>query len=87
MPRPSSRIDVASFIQAGQSTIGDLIRERCQEFHNLEFNSATLQEEQERELSPKIEQERQIQKPALAAPATHAIHADVRKFVADGMPI
>ncbi len=63
------------------------IVERCQDFHNLETNAAILQEEQERELAPEIEQERQIQKPALAAPAKNVIHRDLRKFIAEGIPV
>jgi len=35
------------------------ISARCEQFDDLQFNS-TLQEEQERELSPEVEQERQI---------------------------
>lgn len=61
------------------------IKQRCLEFENLSFNSATLQEEQERELSPEIEQERQIQKPAQAKPHNHSVHEDLVQFVATGV--
>ncbi|KKY29699.1 hypothetical protein UCDDA912_g10372 [Diaporthe ampelina] len=61
------------------------IAERCQQFDGLKFNSSTLQEEQERELSPEIEQERQVQRAPAAAPATHRLHEDVRKFAIDGV--
>ena len=61
-----------------------LIMDRCHEFDGLEFNSATLQEEQERELSPEIEQERQVQKSAPAQPEDHHIHADVKMFMYTG---
>ena len=60
------------------------IIERCLEFESLNFNSATLQEEQERELSPEIEQERQVERPAPAKPETHRIHCDVETFVRMG---
>ncbi|KAE9371942.1 hypothetical protein N431DRAFT_456702 [Stipitochalara longipes BDJ] len=85
--RPSSGVNAASFISAGDNKNLGLIVQRCRGFNNLEFNSATLQEEQERELAPEIEQERQVQKPALASPATHTIHRDLRKFVSDGIPV
>ena len=61
--------------------------ERCREFNSLKFNSAKLQEEQERELSPEIEQERQVRKPAPAQPAAHHIHPDLVTFVSTGMLI
>lgn len=54
---------------------------RRREFDSLKFNSAKLQEEQERELFPDIEQERQVQKPAPAQPAEHHIHPDLITFV------
>ena len=43
----------------------------CKQFNNVNFNSAGLQEEQERELSPEIEAERQIQMPPPATPEKH----------------
>ncbi|CZR56907.1 uncharacterized protein PAC_06796 [Phialocephala subalpina] len=61
-----------------------LVQERCEELDNLQFDSATLREEQERELSLEIEQERQVQKPAPARPATHHLHPDLVKFVSTG---
>ncbi|KAK7696887.1 hypothetical protein SLS64_014115 [Diaporthe eres] len=61
------------------------IAQRCQQFDDLQFNSSTLQEEQERELSPEIEQERQVQKAPAAAPAPHKLHEHIRKFATDGV--
>lgn len=61
------------------------IAERCQQFEELQFNSSTLQEEQERELSPEIEQERQVQKAPAASPAPHKLHEHIRKFAIDGV--
>jgi hypothetical protein len=61
------------------------IAERCQQFDELQFNASTLQEEQERELSPEIEQERQVQKATPAKPVRHGLHEDVRKFAMDGV--
>jgi hypothetical protein len=64
----------------------DLMRiyHRCREFDGLTFNSSTLQEEQERELSPEIEQERQVQKAPSADPARHVLHQDVVAFATSG---
>ena len=61
------------------------IKQRCSEFDNLQFNSSTLQEEQERELSPEIEEEKQIEPPAPAQPAEHHLHSDVENFVSYGV--
>jgi hypothetical protein len=85
--RPRSATGVTSFIEKGNNKHLDLIVERCEEFNGLEFNSATLQEEQERELSPEIEQERQVQRPARAEPAPHHLHPDVTQFVSLGNPV
>lgn len=60
------------------------IAERCQQFDELQFNSSTLQEEQERELSPEIEQERQVQRAPPAEAAVHSLHKDVRSFARQG---
>ena len=59
--------------------------QRCREVGDLHFASTQLQEEQERELSPEIEQERQVQKPAEAEPAIHTIHPDLLSFVFTGV--
>jgi hypothetical protein len=56
----------------------------CEEFDSLQFRASVLQEEQERELSPEIEQERQVEKPRTATPAKHELHQDVITFVETG---
>ncbi|KJZ70535.1 hypothetical protein HIM_10079 [Hirsutella minnesotensis 3608] len=61
------------------------IEKRCQTFNGVvDYKSSALQEEQERELSPEIEQERQVEKPAEVAPERHALHPHIRDFVATG---
>lgn len=59
--------------------------QQCHNVGNCNFTSTQLQEEQERELSPEIEQERQVQKPAEAKPERHTIHPDLLSFVSTGM--
>ncbi|KAI3530213.1 hypothetical protein CABS02_14595 [Colletotrichum abscissum] len=61
------------------------IIERLLEFDGLEEDSATFREEQERELSPEIEQEREIQRPPSEEPAEHFLHPDTRRFVTHGV--
>ena len=69
------------------STDPDLehIRARCLEFDGLAFSAGTLQEEQERELSPEIEQERQRPRAPAGKAARHALHKDVLDFAQSGM--
>ncbi|KAI0468184.1 hypothetical protein F4859DRAFT_517375 [Xylaria cf. heliscus] len=62
----------------------DAITRHCQQFNNIISRSTDLQEEQERELAPEIEQERQDERPPLAQPKSHTLHQDVRDFAATG---
>ncbi|KAI0416066.1 hypothetical protein F5X98DRAFT_388453 [Xylaria grammica] len=70
--------------RGGNDQPDDAIRRRCQQFGNLELMSAVLQEEQERELAPEIEQEQQAERPPLARPEQHSLHPDVSEFVRTG---
>lgn len=60
------------------------IKKRCADYGALDIDEATLEEEQERELAPEIEQERQIERPDPAKPAMHNLHPDVKSFVTSG---
>lgn len=60
------------------------IAARCRQVDELKLNASTLQEEQERELSPEIEQERQVQRAPAAEPAEHSLHADILRFAIHG---
>ncbi|KAK0247652.1 hypothetical protein LTS09_017198 [Friedmanniomyces endolithicus] len=81
--RPSTGLTTSLFAWAERDVKG--IEQRCREFESLSFNSTTLQEEQERELSPEIEQERQVQRPASAQARSHQVHPDIMHFVATGV--
>ena len=61
------------------------IRAKCREFELVSFNNATLREEQERELSPENEQERQVERPRALTPYNHSVHRDVKRFVCQGI--
>ena len=61
------------------------IFQRCRDFDATSFDTATLQEEQERELSPEIEEERQVQRPAPVKPGEHELHADLVRLVETGI--
>ncbi|EEU36845.1 uncharacterized protein NECHADRAFT_94047 [Fusarium vanettenii 77-13-4] len=59
-------------------------RSRCEEFGLIELQTSSLNEEQERELSPEAQQERQVEKPARVEPETHRVHSGLREFIVDG---
>lgn len=61
-----------------------MIKEKCQQFEIVSVKSAVLQEEQERELSPENERERQVQRPPGLDPAPHKLHRDVKEFMVSG---
>lgn len=61
-----------------------LIVKRCQEFNASKLHAATLSEEQERELAPEIEEERQIERPPRLDPASHRVHPALQKLVRTG---
>ncbi|KAF3771137.1 hypothetical protein M406DRAFT_225273, partial [Cryphonectria parasitica EP155] len=69
-----------------EGSMSDLaeIEARCRDFGPLNANNATLEEEQERELSPEIEEERQIERPPPAEAAEHEVHPHVTNFAAFG---
>ncbi|KAI0404731.1 hypothetical protein F4802DRAFT_218327 [Xylaria palmicola] len=82
-PGPGKATSIASLLRTNTQRVGE-VSDRCSEFEHLNFNSTTLEEEQERELSPETEQERQQQRPDPARPAKHSLHPDVTNFVDTG---
>ncbi|KAF2120460.1 hypothetical protein BDV96DRAFT_485186 [Lophiotrema nucula] len=85
--RPRSHLENNSFGDTSWDTNNPQIAEilsRCQDFGSTTFTSATLQEEQERELSPEIEQERQVERPAPMEAEKHTIHLDVHTLIDNG---
>ncbi|KAK4204643.1 hypothetical protein QBC40DRAFT_345375 [Triangularia verruculosa] len=76
----SSQLEKASTLVSRQAEVA-AIQRKCIEFgfNNLDM-VVTLEEEQERELAPEIEQERHIERPAPMKPCKHSLHPDVRHF-------
>ncbi|KAL2840210.1 hypothetical protein BJY01DRAFT_250125 [Aspergillus pseudoustus] len=62
-----------------------LILDRCREFAQPNISSRYLDEEEERQLAPEIEQERQIQRPGPLEAREHRLQRDVRRFVVKGI--
>ncbi|TKA65894.1 hypothetical protein B0A55_12044 [Friedmanniomyces simplex] len=83
-PRLDRVMEVLEQCCANGANIKPIV-DRCKAFKNLDLRSSTLQEEQERELSPEIELERQVQKPDAAEPEKHHLHADVIRFWSSGV--
>lgn len=65
----------ANYISDRQEQV-DQIKEKCERFQIASFSSAALSEEQERELAPEVEQERQTENPNPMQPKKHIIHPD-----------
>ena len=63
----------------------EAIQAKCNDFQCKTRQSAALQEEQERELSPENEREQQTESPAPVIPLKHKVHEDVRRFVQEGI--
>lgn len=60
------------------------VRNHCGLFGPINFEAAGLHEEQERELSPEAEEERQVERPPAVKPLDHRIHRTVRGFMERG---
>ncbi|KAL4963332.1 uncharacterized protein BDV14DRAFT_201959 [Aspergillus stella-maris] len=84
-PRSNSSVPpiIATESDRGNATIRQILQ-RCSAFENINFHSTQLQEEQERQLAPEIEQERQVQRPPSVTPEKHSLHPDIRRFVFTG---
>ncbi|RTE68362.1 hypothetical protein BHE90_017259, partial [Fusarium euwallaceae] len=80
-----SHPSVSSLLDHVESRSGAMMYELCQQFGLTVLHTSSLQEEQERELSPETEQESQVERPPPAQPARHSLHADVRMFVQSGV--
>lgn len=60
------------------------IRSRCKAFGGIHFKASALQEEQERELAPEIQQERRVERPHPAEAELHCLHPHLLNFVVTG---
>ncbi|KAK8112290.1 uncharacterized protein PG998_008747 [Apiospora kogelbergensis] len=60
------------------------VESHCDLFGPINFEAAGLHEEQERELSPEAEEERQVERPPAVKPLKHRIHVNVERFIVRG---
>lgn len=63
----------------------DPISQRFRAFKSMDHLSAALSEEQERELSPEIERQREVQRARPEKPATHHLHPDIVTYIRTGL--
>lgn len=82
--RPRKTDEAPSLLAESTDLDMQLIVERCREFDNLQFTTGALQEEQERELAPEVERQRQVQRTQPAKPIDHVLHDDVVAFALRG---
>ncbi|KAL8296078.1 hypothetical protein RB600_001523 [Gaeumannomyces tritici] len=82
--QPGERAAKPCCAEAGRHAGVDRILDHCSTFGTVNLGSAALHEEQERELSPEIEQERHVEKPKPAKPAPHRLDEAVLRFVRTG---
>ncbi len=81
----SSKLIEAEQLESRQAQV-DQIKAKCIEFGLANIDAmGNLQEEQERELAPEVERERQVERPPAQKPADHSLHNDVREFAASGI--
>jgi hypothetical protein len=83
-PRPLKRFDAAKDWDTTNKNIREILK-RCCDFEATSFDTASLQEEQERELSPEIEEEREVQRPAPMKAEQHKLHPDLIQLVDTGV--
>ncbi|GKZ61871.1 hypothetical protein AnigIFM49718_008938 [Aspergillus niger] len=83
-PRQASS-DIFSIISRMKPHVATAFQSRCVDFGLSELGDSSFNEEQERELSPELEQERQVMRPPQAEPAEHQIHPGLEEFILDGV--
>lgn len=76
--------DLNSFLDKADASMTNELRSRCDDFGLTELHTASLQEEQERELSPETEQERQVEKAPAAEPETHLVSQSLKDWILKG---
>ncbi|KAJ3489573.1 hypothetical protein NLG97_g5962 [Lecanicillium saksenae] len=80
-----SGTDISALIDGLDADTAKELRTRCTEFGLSDLPEASFNEEQERELSPEKEQERQIERPPQVDPAAHHVHEGLREFIVSGV--
>ncbi|KAL3446142.1 hypothetical protein BJX65DRAFT_296583 [Aspergillus insuetus] len=83
-PRRASS-DIFPIISRMEPHAASAFESRCVYFGLNDLGDSSFIEEQERELSPELEQERQVMRPPQAEPAEHQIHPGLEEFILNGV--
>lgn len=77
-------LDLLLSLEGADPTMTDEFQQRCADFGVNKLHAASLQEEQERELSPEAEREFQVERPPRVTPLKHIVHLDFRHLIDTG---
>lgn len=80
-----AQIDFSSRFQGIDQHYAVEFQNRCEQFGLTETHRASFEEEQERELAPEVEQERQVEQLPKVEPAEHTVHPGLEEFVIEGV--
>ncbi|KAF5540060.1 hypothetical protein FNAPI_10600 [Fusarium napiforme] len=78
------RTDLSSLTQGLNDSIAKVFKSRCEDFGLERLRSCSLQEEQERELAPETQHERQVEKIPALKPDTHSVNRLLQEWIAEG---
>ncbi|KAK4101180.1 hypothetical protein N658DRAFT_516062 [Parathielavia hyrcaniae] len=81
----TSKLKAATDLTSRQNQVLQ-IQAKCVEAGLANLDAmGSLQEEQERELAPEVEREREVERPPRKEPASHKLHENVRRFALEGL--
>ncbi|KAF5718422.1 hypothetical protein FMUND_5281 [Fusarium mundagurra] len=76
--------DLSSLTEGLNDSVAKVFKSRCEDFGLERLSSCSLQEEQERELAPETQHERQVEKVPALKPDTHSVNRPLQEWIADG---
>ncbi|KAH7240809.1 uncharacterized protein BKA55DRAFT_705615 [Fusarium redolens] len=76
--------NLSSLMDELNDSVARDFKSRCEEFGLQRLHTFSLQEEQERELSPETQHERQVEKVPAFKPDTHSVNRLLQEWITDG---
>ncbi|CZR47791.1 uncharacterized protein FPRO_13458 [Fusarium proliferatum ET1] len=76
--------DLSSLTGGLNDSAAKIFKSRCEEFGLERLRTCSLQEEQERELAPETQHERQVEKVPALKPDTHSVNRLLQEWIAHG---
>ncbi|SCN65635.1 uncharacterized protein FFB20_01852 [Fusarium fujikuroi] len=76
--------DLSSLTGGLNDSVAKVFKSPCEEFGLERLRTYSLQEEQERELAPETQHERQVEKVPALKPDTHSVNRLLQEWIADG---